>query len=240
MSQIKIGCCGFPVSKKRYYEKFKVVEIQKTFYTVVNDKLLNKWRSNAPEDFEFSLKAWMAVTHPLTSPVWRRVKAKPAGNPENYGFLKDTTEVHNAFLETLRMARALKSKIIVVQCPPSLKAEERNIENLEKLVKVAGEEFTIAFEVRNKTWTKDILRNLNEKLNVIIVTDPFKDIFESKIIYWRLHGRDGINYRYKYSEADIEHLVNLINSIEFEELYVMFNNIYMFEDALNLKKKLKL
>jgi len=30
--KIKIGCCGFPTSKEKYYKDFKAVEIQKTFY----------------------------------------------------------------------------------------------------------------------------------------------------------------------------------------------------------------
>jgi len=30
--EIKIGCCGFPVGKERYYKEFDVVELQSTFY----------------------------------------------------------------------------------------------------------------------------------------------------------------------------------------------------------------
>ena len=28
----KVGCCGFPVVRGRYYETFGVVELQQTFY----------------------------------------------------------------------------------------------------------------------------------------------------------------------------------------------------------------
>ena len=30
--EVKVGCCGFPVSMKRYFQEFRVVEVQKTFY----------------------------------------------------------------------------------------------------------------------------------------------------------------------------------------------------------------
>jgi uncharacterized protein YecE (DUF72 family) len=29
--KIKVGCCGFPVAKEKYYKNFDVVEIQQTF-----------------------------------------------------------------------------------------------------------------------------------------------------------------------------------------------------------------
>jgi len=32
MNEIKVGCCGFPKGKKKYFEQFKLVEIQQTFY----------------------------------------------------------------------------------------------------------------------------------------------------------------------------------------------------------------
>lgn len=31
-AKIKIGCCGFPVSRERYFRDFGVVEIHETFY----------------------------------------------------------------------------------------------------------------------------------------------------------------------------------------------------------------
>ena len=32
MNRIKVGCCGFPRGKKKYFQQFKLVEIQQTFY----------------------------------------------------------------------------------------------------------------------------------------------------------------------------------------------------------------
>jgi len=36
---IKVGRCGYPVSRKKYYENFKVIEIQKTFYNLSSVEL---------------------------------------------------------------------------------------------------------------------------------------------------------------------------------------------------------
>jgi len=41
---IEIGCCGFPVSRKRYFEHFPVVAIQQPFYKPPQVSLVQKWR----------------------------------------------------------------------------------------------------------------------------------------------------------------------------------------------------
>ncbi|MCK4617998.1 DUF72 domain-containing protein [Candidatus Aerophobetes bacterium] len=45
--KVKIGCCGFPVGKNRYYERFPVVELQKTFYQPPQPAPVKKWRVEA-------------------------------------------------------------------------------------------------------------------------------------------------------------------------------------------------
>ncbi|HID93263.1 MAG TPA: DUF72 domain-containing protein, partial [bacterium (Candidatus Stahlbacteria)] len=53
---IKVGCCGYPVSKKRYYENFNVVELQKTFYSLPSEELALKWKEEVSSNFEFTMK----------------------------------------------------------------------------------------------------------------------------------------------------------------------------------------
>ena len=69
---VKVGCCGFPISKNKYYDEFGIVELQTTFYNIPREKTLLKWREEAPEDFEFIVKAFQGITHPMSSPTWRR------------------------------------------------------------------------------------------------------------------------------------------------------------------------
>ncbi|RLI79276.1 DUF72 domain-containing protein, partial [Archaeoglobales archaeon] len=44
---IKVGCCGFPVSMKKYFDNLKLVEVQKTFYKPPEIKTAERWRKNA-------------------------------------------------------------------------------------------------------------------------------------------------------------------------------------------------
>jgi uncharacterized protein YecE (DUF72 family) len=61
--QIKVGCCGFAAAQKKYFERFRVVEIQQTFYQIPEIKTAEKWRHAAPPGFEFTMKAWQLIIH---------------------------------------------------------------------------------------------------------------------------------------------------------------------------------
>ncbi|NIN51751.1 MAG: DUF72 domain-containing protein, partial [Nitrososphaeria archaeon] len=69
---VKVGCCGFPGSRKGYFNDFNLVEIQQTFYKMPRLETAQRWRQEAPNEFEFTLKAWQLITHPPTSPTYRK------------------------------------------------------------------------------------------------------------------------------------------------------------------------
>jgi uncharacterized protein YecE (DUF72 family) len=73
---IEIGCCGFPCSREKYFRDFKIIEIQQTFYQPPQISLVKKWRNEAPEDFEFTIKAWQLITHPVSSQTYKKLKEK--------------------------------------------------------------------------------------------------------------------------------------------------------------------
>ncbi|MEM3475453.1 MAG: DUF72 domain-containing protein [Candidatus Bathyarchaeia archaeon] len=237
---IKVGCCGFPVSMKKYFTRFKVVEIQKTFYEPPKLETLAKWRENAPEDFEFSVKAWQVLTHPFSSPTWRKMK-RTLKKKENYGFLKPTEENFKAWEETLEACKILKAKICVIQTPPSFNCTKENIDNIEEFFKsVNSKNIRVAWEPRGD-WINNLdkIKMLCKKLNLIHVVDPLKYevALTSEIQYFRLHGlhpKKEINYSYKYSIKDLKKLyykLKVLSEHDINEVYVLFNNLTMNEDA---------
>jgi uncharacterized protein YecE (DUF72 family) len=91
MNEIKVGCCGFPKGKKKYFRQFKLVEIQQTFYEPPLTGTALKWCDDVPEDFEFSLKAWQEITHLPSSPTYQKAGLSiPAAKENNYGFFNPT------------------------------------------------------------------------------------------------------------------------------------------------------
>lgn len=96
-----VGCCGFPASLEKYFQTLKLVEVQKTFYRPPMPSTATKWRESAPEEFEFTVKAWQLITHPPESPTYKKANLV-IKNRENYGFFKPTKEVFEAWKKPQR------------------------------------------------------------------------------------------------------------------------------------------
>ncbi len=246
---VKVGCCGFPVSRKRYFQTHHVVEIQQTFYRLPSEKTVKKWRNEAPRNFEFTIKAWQVISHSPKSPTWRKAKIT-LENPEAYGSLKPTSENLNVWRRIVNIAEILGAKVIVIQTPPSFKMNKENLKNAVEFIRKAkniSKEMLIAWEPRGN-WINnpESIKRVIEETNIIHCVDPFimDPVTVERTIYLRLHGKNGKwpNYKYKYTEGDLEILMSkIINYIKegASEIYVMFNNIYMYDDSLAFKKKCK-
>ncbi len=239
-AEVKVGCCGFPISKRRYYEEFRVVEVQKTFYKPPRVETALKWREEAPDDFEFTVKAWMAFTHNPKSPMWSK-----SGLPrkEGYGLLKPTSKNLERWEEFLKVVRALKSKVVVFQSPPSFKATEENMKNVKEFFRsIRGDVELIGWEVRHESWSGP-LREILPELDLIHVVDPLYELpVHGNVLYFRLHGRrEGrrIVYNHRYTGDELEEVMRVLADLG-KPGYVMFNNgIFMRESALNFLKKIQ-
>jgi len=61
-----------------------------------------------------------------------------------------------------------------------------------------------------------------------------------EITYFRLHGIGGeeVNYKYKYTDQDLQKLKSIVEKCleKSKVVYVLFNNIYMLQDAQRFKQ----
>jgi uncharacterized protein YecE (DUF72 family) len=248
ITRIWVGCCGFPVARKKYFEYFKTVELQQTFYNLPEKKTAEKWRSEAPADFRFNMKAWQVITHPATSPTWRRLRRPPSGKKENYGYMKPTRENLDAWIKTVEIAAILNAHVIVLQTPPSFRYSKENTTMVSEFLREATGylkdrgRILAGWEPRG-TWRnyREVLRSIVCSYGVIHIVDPLRDepiiCDNQSVLYFRLHGLGGreVNYRYKYTDEDLLRLAKMIEKYiadnGISDIYVMFNNVYMFEDA---------
>ena len=229
ITKVKVGCCGFPCSRKEYFNQFKLVEVQQTFYKMPKLETAMGWRQQAPSDFEFTLKAWQLITHPPSSPTYRKAGIQiPQGKREHYGFFRPSKEVHEAWEQTRQLAKALGAGVIVFQCPASFEESRQNIDNMITFFQLVGRsEFLFAWEPRGK-WSDQIIKDLCRQLGLIHCVDPSVRMpLYGQPWYLRLHGVP--RYRHRYSE---EELIQLKSLIQDKESYVLFNNINMYHDAL--------
>lgn len=104
---IFVGCCGARKSLKEYSKIFNTLEVQSTFYRLPRKETAEKWRKEVPKGFVFSVKCFQGVTHPCTSPTWRRYGGKPEGRKGNYGLLQPTDEVFSSWERTKEICNFL-------------------------------------------------------------------------------------------------------------------------------------
>lgn len=234
--KFKVGCCGFSVARDRYYKLFSVVEVQSTFYDYVEEKTLQKWRREAPDGFEFVIKAFQFITHQANSPTYKRAHHIKNLKLDNLGNFKPTKDVFDCFRILKAYAKILHSKVIIFQSPASFCPEKENIKNMEKFFnKINRDDLILGWESRGK-WSQEEIRRVCSSLDLIDVVDPFlRESTCGKIFYYRLHG--GKDYRHQFT---MEELKNLEEKVKGKSGYIMFNNITMFEDSQRFRKIIEL
>jgi uncharacterized protein YecE (DUF72 family) len=228
-SDIVAGSCGFRSSREKYYARFPVVEVQHTFYQPPSVSTLEGWRSEAPETFEFTLKAWQLITHEPRSPTYRRLRRKLTDRElADAGAFRNTPIVREAWEITAASALALRARSVLFQCPASFTPTEEHADAMRELItSIDRGDFRLCWEPRGG-WPHDLVRDLCDELRLVHVVDPFADTSVTPDdIYFRLHGRTG--YRYVYEDFELEELLEMMPAEG--RSHVFFNNIAMREDA---------
>jgi uncharacterized protein YecE (DUF72 family) len=234
--ETKIGCCGFPVARDKYFKNFGVVEIQSTFYHPPEDALVQRWRDEAPPEFEYTMKAWQLITHDPSSPTYKKLKMEiPSSIAKNFGSFKPTDEVFAAWERTRGVAEILKARIIVFQCPASFVPSSGNKRNLEAFFsQIKRQGLIMAWEPRGG-WEESDVKAICKDLHLLHVVDPFK---ASRVHggrgYFRLHGAGRSRHKYKYTEKDLSRLKTL--AAKFAGSYILFNNVHMLDNSQELKR----
>lgn len=239
--KIHVGCCGWsylqparigerPDWRRRYPHKlalyashFELVEVNSTFYRLPQLKTAEHWLKLSREanpSFEFTVKVNRAITHLDRFSTDRSFEA--------YEAIK-------------KIAAALEAKILLFQTPPSFRPTSKNLDRLRHFFqKVERGSFTVVFEPRG--WKNEELAPLLKDLDLIHGVDPFARLpLTAGLAYLRLHGSPPGKrmYRYDYTREDLLDLAGSIASFKAEEIYVLFNNDHMYENALAFKEILQ-
>jgi len=239
---IKVGCCGFPMGRAEYYSRFPVVEIQQTFYNLPRLQTAERWKREAHSlrsqstlgIFEFTFKAWQLLTHEPTSPTYRRLRRPiPEAERSLYGSFRPTDAVLQAWNATAAVGLALGATIVVFQCPARFTATAEHAENMRTFFSTVDRSgFVMAWEPRGH-WPHDLVRGLCEELDLVHVVDPLRESCQAQHVrYYRLHGVTG--YRYLHTDQDLRTLAT--HCASGNPTYVLFNNLFMGEDALRFRQ----
>lgn len=234
-----VGCCGWTEAQARYIKDFTTIELQTTFYQPPSAAVARRWKSQAPPEFRFCMKAWQLITHTPASPTYRRLKSKVSLKEKDlYGNFCPTEQVWLAWERTSEIAEILDAQVIVFQCPKSFLPTSENRRNLEAFFKqIDRNHRTFAWEPRGEDWHPALIRDLCARNNLLHCVDPFKSSsFYGDALYWRLHGETGYRYRYKDEDLVTLHAKLHAQAHLSGPNYVMFNNIYSKQDAFRFSQ----
>ena len=203
---------------KKYHEKFRLVELNSTFYRYPKTSTVLRWRRKAPENFEFTVKAHQEISHKHKFKIEPSVKA---------------------FEQIKKICDTLSARILLIQTPGSLRPDKLP-DAQEFFNKINRERLMVVWETRGTSWdepkTREKLAKVLQELDVSHVTDPFRNMpaYTGEVAYFRLHGLGERMYYYQYTDVELKKLYYFVEPLESEgkEIYVLFNNLSMFDDGL--------
>jgi uncharacterized protein YecE (DUF72 family) len=228
---IRVGCCGFPVARETYFRGFSAVELNEPFYNLPLPETARRWREEAPGGFVFSLKVWQLVTHPASSPTYRRLRGRLPGRPGHYGNFQDTGEVREAFARVEAVAAELRPSFLLFQTPASMHAGPGTLRNLYRFFKSARRgDSRFVWEPRGD-WDGSLVDRICSDLGLIRGGDPLRPGAPAPMAYCRLHGAYAggrPDYGHRFSDAELGGLLRKCGS---GPAFVFFNNHAMWDDA---------
>lgn len=237
---ILVGTCGFREAQQRVFRDLDMVEVQKTFYQPPKPETARRWRQRAGPGFAFAVKAWQLITHRSSSPTFRRLKEPLDGAQlQECGDFRWNATTRMAWQRTQDIADGLEAEAVVLQTPKSFAAEADNLDRLRLFLERADRRGRyLVFEPRGASWTPELIEDLAEDLGLVHGVDPFLgDTATPDRPYYRLHGRPAYNYRYQYTDSELDWLARLAE--QSDQSRVLFNNDAMGEDARRLKQRLR-
>jgi len=239
---IYVGTCGYAYKdwvgpfypgKSRqsemlpYYARcFSAVEVDASYYGVLDAETIARMNARTPRDFRFCFKVPATVTHPTDA-------GSAAVHPDAEAFVRALSEV----------AREGKLGCALLQFPNSFKPTDTSHHYLHRAIE-ALRPLPLVAEFRNREWqipaTHELLAELGvgwcnvDQPRYESLLRPSSDVTGS-IGYVRFHGRNAAQwwtgdnttrYDYNYAREELEPWTNRVAEIDeaAETVYAFFNN----------------
>lgn len=237
---MKLGMCGFTIGAAAYMKQFRVVEVQQTFYDPPPLATVRKWRVQAPEDFEFTMKAWQVITHLGTSRTYRRLRREFTDRERGEaGAFRLNATTLAAWDTTLEAALALRATAILFQCPASFRPTDENAAAMRTFLgaieRPAG--VRLLWEPRG-AWPDHLTLSLCRELGLVHAVDPFiRPSLTPELLYWRLHGNE--SHYARYTDDELRQIIGWLPDDPRTDAYVLFNNIPRVQDLRRFRELLQ-
>jgi uncharacterized protein YecE (DUF72 family) len=198
-----------------YAQHFEMVEVNSTFYSVPDRRMVERWCAATPDAFTFDVKlhqlfSFHSVPAKLLPPNLQRIAAMDAK-----GKVKSAPDLQAALMETFLGSMSIlrahgKLGAFLLQLSPAFSPRKHELGELEPVIEMLRD-YRLAIEFRNRNWvagdqlksTTDFLRrhravfvNIDAPSaeHFTIIPSDLNEITSPNLSYLRLHGRNAHAY----------------------------------------------
>ena len=216
-----------------YAQQFEMVEVNSTFYSVSDLRMVERWCAATPDRFTFDIKLHQLFSFHSTAAKLLPPDLQQRAETDGKGKVTPTPDLAKAMLDVfLRSMSVLRSAgklgVLLLQLSPAFSPRMHKLEELEDLIGILRD-YRLAIEFRNRNWVigdhlKSTIGFLKQrKVTFVNVDAPAADHFtimpsdlneitNPGFSYLRLHGRNARGYlsgktvaaRFDYDYSDQE------------------------------------
>jgi uncharacterized protein YecE (DUF72 family) len=198
-----------------YAQQFEMVEVNSTFYSVPEPRLVERWCGTTPDKFTFDVKLHQALSRHSTPAKYLPPYLQKRAEVDAKGKVKLTPDLEEAIMDAFQPSLSIfrgakKLGALLLQLSPAFSPRKHRLGELDHLIEMLRD-YPLAIELRNRNWavgdqlesTSDFFRTRN--VSFVNVDAPASDHFtimpaelnemtNRRLAYLRLHGRDAHAY----------------------------------------------
>jgi uncharacterized protein YecE (DUF72 family) len=198
-----------------YAQHFDLVEINSTFYSVPEPRMVERWCAATPDDFTFDVKLHKLFSFHSTPAKLLPPDLQSRAQTDGKGNVKATPEMQEALLKTFLRGMAIfrtlgKLGVLLLQLSPTFSPRKHQLSELNPLIEMLGG-YELAIEFRNRNWaigdqlesTTDFVRkhgaifvNVDAPASdhFTVMPSNVDEVTNPNVAYLRLHGRNAKAY----------------------------------------------
>jgi uncharacterized protein YecE (DUF72 family) len=216
-----------------YAQHFDVVEVNSTFYSVPEPKMVERWCAATPNDFTFDVKLHQLFSFHSTPAKLLPPELQRRAETDGRGNVQSTPDLQEALLKiflrgTSIFRNAGKFGVFLLQLSPAFSPRKHELGELERLADMLRD-YKLAIEFRNRNWvvgdqlrsTTDFMQKHHaifvnvdapESDHFMVMPSDVDEVTNPGVAYLRLHGRNTKGYitgktvaaRFDYDYAENE------------------------------------
>ncbi len=233
--KVHIGCSKLAGKLARYGARLDALEVEQTFFQVPRDTTLRGLRGQVPAGFAFIVKASQLITHPTTSPGYRRHHLPLQAPAQQYGSFQDTAPVAEATARTLQAAAQLDAAALLFETPADFRPTATNRARMARFFEALDRGGRLMAWQPRGLWSAGEQQSLARDLDLLPCWDPLatQSFPDGEVAYLRLQGLG------QPRPVDTATLIWLAEGLAaYRRAFCIFDTSAMLKDAVGLKELL--